>query len=555
MSTELFRRYGSLLKQDGTNQLQRTLPALEEGYIRPDERTLPKLVEYARRVAEEVRFYSRSGQAVGDWRAFLEPLLADPQTGTALGQAELATAMAERDDWPAHVALFLVFLELFGHLQRDLNELPRRHLRHYYERVLGLAPRAAVADDVHVVFELARNAAPTLLAAGTALDAGKNGEARPLTYQTQAELTVSAARVAEVRRRVTETDHRGRRRFFVADAVGEAEAHSWPTFGSSQLTRSPALRTMTEARIGFAIASPVLLMAEGERNLMVTASLRATGPDPPALSIAPHLEAEITGADGWLAPDTFEARLIDNGADPMTLEMELGLGEAAPAVVSFDPALHGEPAISRWPVLRVLARGESGVYEELDGLEIERAELTVTVTGVRDLVVQNEQALLSPDAPMPLFGPRPGIGSRFYIGSSEVFGKRLVSLSIGLEWQDPPEDFFTHYAAYFENPIGLTDSSFLTAVDLLYDRSWEHRILFNESLFGGGGDQARTIETTVEGVIEQAIGADYRAQPGLEVGRYDQTTKSGFARLTLTHPTFTAGETGDVAFEDRKSVV
>ena len=550
MSPDLFRRYGSLLKEDGTNQLQRTLPALEEGYIRPDERSLPELIEYARKVAEEVRFYNRSGQAVGDWRALLEPLLADAAAGTALPAVRLQRAFASRGDWPPHLTLFLVFLELFRHLQDDLNELPRRHLRHYYEQVLALAPKQAVADEVHVLFELARNASPTLLAAGTVLDAGKDDEKRPLTYETQGETVVSAAAVKEVRRLVSETDYRGRRRFFVADAIGEEEAASWPTFGRGQLALAPELRTMTEAEIGFAIASPVLLMAEGERSVRVVAELSAEGGElPPPLAIGPYLAAELTGEEGWLSPDAFDARLADDGANRMTLEMDLDFGEAAPAIVGFDAALHGAVAISGWPVLRVLVRGEAGIYEHLDGLVFESVKLEVTVSGVRDLVVQNEQSLLSPDQPMPLFGSQPAIGSRFYIGSAEIFSKRLSSLSLDLEWQDTPEDFGDHYGAYFDSVTNLGDSSFLVELHMLYDGSWDHRILFNESLFGGEEGHPRAMATG-DGVIGAAFApGEYRARPGLEVTRFDRTTKHGFVRLTLTDPGFSAEQTGDVPFE------
>src|ERR1041385_3529478 len=45
MTTDLFRRYGNLLRSDGTNQLQRLLPALEADYIVPDERSFSDLVQ------------------------------------------------------------------------------------------------------------------------------------------------------------------------------------------------------------------------------------------------------------------------------------------------------------------------------------------------------------------------------------------------------------------------------------------------------------------------------------------------------------------------------
>ena len=134
MTTDLFRRYGNLLRSDGTNQLQRLLPALEADYIVPDERSLSDLVEYARRVAAEIRFYDLSGQATGDWSPFLE-LLLDPRStpSQVLPSPQLEAALDARADWPPHLVLFLVFLKLFQNLQGDLNQLTERHLRHYYE--------------------------------------------------------------------------------------------------------------------------------------------------------------------------------------------------------------------------------------------------------------------------------------------------------------------------------------------------------------------------------------------------------------------------------------
>ena len=184
MTTDLFRRYGNLLRSDGTNQLQRLLPALEADYIVPDERSLSELVEYARRVAAEIRFYDLSGQATGDWSPFLE-LLLDPATSQVLASPQLEAVLDTRADWPPHLVLFLVFLKLFQNLQGDLNQLPEKHLRHYYENELGLQRRAAASDDVHVIFELAKNAPPTLVPAGTLLDAGKDDKGRPLDLRAR----------------------------------------------------------------------------------------------------------------------------------------------------------------------------------------------------------------------------------------------------------------------------------------------------------------------------------------------------------------------------------
>ena len=118
MTADLFRRYGNLLSSDGTNQLQRLLPALEADYIVPDERALSDLVDYAYRVAAEVRYYELSGQASGDWRALFQSLLV-PGTDSIRPTGDLQLLLASRSDWPPHLALFLVLLKLFQILQSD----------------------------------------------------------------------------------------------------------------------------------------------------------------------------------------------------------------------------------------------------------------------------------------------------------------------------------------------------------------------------------------------------------------------------------------------------
>src|SRR5690606_17719708 len=56
-------------------------------------------------------------------------------------------------EYPPHLALCITFLHLFQHLQNQLNDVSREHLNFYYKDVLGLHPRSAVPDSVHIVFD------------------------------------------------------------------------------------------------------------------------------------------------------------------------------------------------------------------------------------------------------------------------------------------------------------------------------------------------------------------------------------------------------------------
>src|SRR6185369_14807865 len=125
-----------------------------------------------------------------------------------------------------------------------------------------------------------------------------------------------------------------------------------------------------------------------------------------AQSMDDALDVALTGPKGWLAADIVEASLLAGaaGSRKATLALTVTLSAAAAAVVAFDPALHGPgPSLDR-PLLRVLTKGETGIYKVLDGLVVEKIDLSVAVEGVFNLVVQNADGPLNVNQPMPLFG-------------------------------------------------------------------------------------------------------------------------------------------------------
>lgn len=539
---DLFRRYGNLLRPDGTNQLQRLLPGLEADYVVPDERSFAELVEYAHRVAAEVRYYDLSGQATGDWQALLEPLLV-PGTDRVRTTEELQLLLASRSDWPPHLVLFLTFLKLFQHLQGDLNELTRRHLLNYYEKQLGLAHRAPERDSVHAIFELAQNAAATRLPAGTLLDGGKDGEGRPLPYALQNEIVVNSAVVAETRRVVVDTDIQHQRRVFVSDGFSALEGPSAHVFGRSQLSLDVSQRFMQEAPLGFAVAAPLLSLAEGERRITLRAHLRVSNTDPVnTQGLNDALTISLSGAEGWLTPDHVDATLMaDGGSGLPALALTIDVGSASPAIVAFDAALHGPGMVADRPVLRCLVRGASGAFDLFDRFSVERVDLTVAVQGLRGLVVQNDEIPLDANKPMPLFGSQPRIGSVFYVGSAEVFSKKLDGLTFNLEWKSPPDDLFEHYRGYFDNITNtLSDTfanNFRVTVDLLHDRAFR-RLLVNQTLFEPVTTDIKSISASSGAFNFAFLGLDYHELPDLEVPEsFTAQSRAGFARLVLSEPT------------------
>src|SRR5690606_37001398 len=95
-------------------------------------------------------------------------------------------------------------------------------------------------------------------------------------------------------------------------------------------------------------------------------------------------------------------------------------------------------------------------YHFLQKLKLVDAFIDVTVCGVKNLIVQNDENLQDVNKPIYPFGPRPKVGingfvnggANFYIGSKEIFCKNWQKFWINTTWKDKPADFKEHYKFY-----------------------------------------------------------------------------------------------------------
>jgi hypothetical protein len=529
----LFERYSNLVRAGGTNQLQRMPPSIEDGYIRPDERGQAELFAYARAVAAQLRFHALSGQPAGDWARLFDPLL---DAGDRITPQSLA-ALTVRDDLPPQLVLFFAFFEAFQRIRDDINTLPARHFAHFCDDILGLSRLGPVADRVHVIFTPAPNAGPLRLEVGTRLDAGQDGMGRPLGYRLEREMIVNQGKITRVARQVVQRDRQGRLRLFRAEDMPK---EGWPTFGADPFRTPDA---MIETDPGFAIADPVLRLAEGRRDVSIVARLAAV-PDLRDEILSAQVALAFTGAEGWLAPESAAVSVIITIAGP-ELRISATLGAGQPAVIDHDPAIHTGPAspASPWPVLRCLVRSASGRAEVFSKLVVTNVAISVNVAGVTDLIVQNDQRVLAAGGPLQLFTSRPKIGSTFYVGSTEVFAKRLTRLTLNFDWKSLPDSLLQHYNEYFDIHdavlTALLVPSFTAVIDILDQRSWAHRLTGpTEPIHLFDGNLAARSETYAEGAFEVAYGTQPRvADPDLpRQDRYGPFTKRGFMRLQLTGP-------------------
>lgn len=189
-----------------------------------------------------------------------------------------------------HLALLFSFLKLFQHLQGDLNTFTRKHLDFFYKEVLCLRAKDAVPDQVHVVFEIQNQLNKYLLEKGLLLKDGKDSNKAEILFALDDEIVINKTKVADLRTLFINNRIHGKYVYAEgvymapdatkADGIDKAfkddAPASWPTLGA-QLSKytdpeHKFVKPYPNARLGFILLSPVLLLNEGDREVTITLS-------------------------------------------------------------------------------------------------------------------------------------------------------------------------------------------------------------------------------------------------------------------------------------------
>lgn len=596
------------LRRDGTSQQQRTLNTLLPSYVAVDERSMKDLWAFVQSFATEINFYDDKDQVNSHWGDFFA--ITDEEWAKFSLDDYLEQLKVDQVTRP-HEALFFGFLYMFKVVQEDINTITARHLDFYYKEVLQLKEKPAEPDKVAVLFELAKHIDSHLLMAGTELKAGKDNTGVEVRYRLNEDTVINKAQVAELKALFVNihdiwagqagypgTDHRMYSSPIAnsADGLGkeiETEEQDWRVFGRPDFVVDEGNPSGTkkadrqETQVGFAIASPILSLAEGQRTIVLTLSvdLKSTK-DKVAGNIKDRVRILLSGEEEWL-----EAKIVDDADASLYYHQTLskkksayikklypqkGLEEALlnqegeagwkirilarldadqPAVVAYDNEVFQEHIKTQWPVIKVLVNedpDDASLYKTLKKAGLNHAELAVEVDGgsndspgIRNLIVQNDNGSLDPTKPMPIFGSQPHLGSKFYIGSKEVFQKKLDSLALKFQWVDLPQNnsgFKGHYEHY--HVANTTDdrdnAEFKTKIEVLSKKKWvqiaDERPLFTDIEGKAIADGSKLPSAEDPSKIEEEGDALKDLPRQVDIGdfeAYQAHLPKGFMRLSL----------------------
>lgn len=372
-----------------------------------------------------------------------------------------------------HYALYLAFLQVFQSARDHLNNYTQRHLEFYYKKVLRLSNNPGIPDNVHVAFSLQKNTIQHLLTAGSQLKAGKDAKGNDIFYALKSDIVLNQATIQDLRSlfllKNSGASGNTLLQLYASPTANSADGQggkltsvdkSWYPFGD--LTNK--VFAANTAPIGFAIASDLLYLAEGNRIITLTFNVTYSGPAATTgFNISSDaFSVQLTGAKKWI--DAMDpAYLVTTGssfsATASQIVLKIAINGNTPPIVPYSSKIHGGSFPQALPMIQVqLTTKDYLNYGFLKLLTINAVNLDVSVDTVQNLILQNNDGKIDPSKPFKPFGQFPEKGASFIIGSKEIFQKPLETLTMAIDWQGTaPTDSVNLY--YFSGGQWIPGSS------------------------------------------------------------------------------------------------
>ncbi len=481
-------------------------------------------------------------------------------------------------------ALFIAFLKLYTFLQEDLNKITEKHLDYFYKELLQQKIKPSSPDYVHVCFALSDHVDFCEIEKGTFFKAGIDEEGYDLLYTSTDHLTVNETKVTDLCAfYLSEKEEVGVENAykFVSDIYQSNIISSNGGFDLSydpvsfslfeKNKANPDYKEIKSSELGFAIASPLLLLSEGKRecNLILNFNIKSmstlltfleryTINETLTFDKAFHklfyrtFSISLTTEEGWYQLEDYKLYSPDSISGSFKISFVLPMG-APPIIGMGEKWDKNECALynTEWPVLKLSLSNQRSMlmYSYLRDLIITECSIQVAVTGMKNLQVFNDLGELDISTPFYPFGSLPVLGSSFLIGSEELYKKRIEDFSFEFIWYNLPRTKGGFSSYYKEYDPAIDNDSFKVGVTALSDYEF-HPVSQDEvqqfSLFSATEEQEGQLPvldtiSRLRGfdINKLKINADYS---NVVFPPYNNKTKSGYIKLELLSPEMSFGQ-------------
>lgn len=294
-----------------------------------------------------------------------------------------------------HYALFLSFLKLLAIAKEKYNEFTKKHLDFYYKDVLKIQNKIAQPDYVHLVVEPFK-VKPFLIPKDTIFSAGKNGNGMNKFYASTSDHTVNQIKLNSFL-----SHYRNDNQFFKTTDLFDVNTKgaSFDVFANNK----------QEFKEGIMIASPLLFLQSGERNIYLKFNQQMFN----ASNFNFYITAEKQGIE-------ITQKIDSEGFIKLTIPATEN------AIIPFDSTIHKDFLVeSQFPVLKIIPNNKE-VISSLGYID-----LKVTVNQFKSFVLQSDFGIIDADKPFYPFGEFPKNGNGIILSSNEFFMKNKAVANLG----------------------------------------------------------------------------------------------------------------------------
>ncbi len=471
-----------IFKRNGVNQEERFSDALEPENLKLHDFTIEDWLLFAYNFAKQVNFFDTNNdkKPEGDWQEFFNyfgfskdnlpdggiPKRTEKEYAVLKENITKTLSAANiNQDLTPHMTLFVCFLKLLELSQDKLNLITKKHLDFFYKDILQIKKLPAKADKVSIIFELAKKIAEEKIAVNTELDAGKDPDGKKLIYKTTEEFIANKANIAYLKSVYNDVDLGEIKYSDVAnslDGKGEPlkeDAQYWFPFGyTSKEKKYPELG---DAKLGFAIASELFNLKEGDRNIAITVTFAhdLTFHKPFTVEdLLANISILYSGKKAWIGnfklskSIIFKTGTLSSSVGGKELKLVFQIPKDDPAIVGYDHKVLGEFFSTELPVIRFLINTQDpkghNLFRALVTKAISGITAKVEVKDVKSLLLESDNGLLNATKPFYPFTTQPEKNSSFIINYPEIFSKKWTDADINIKWKNTPLSFETHYASY-----------------------------------------------------------------------------------------------------------
>jgi hypothetical protein len=460
----------------------------------------------------------------------------------------------QRNDIPPHIGLMLAFLDLYKSQQEAINTLTGRHLDFYYHTVLRGIKAPALPDQAFVTVQLVNGVDSVTIPKGTQLSAGKDSEGDPIIFTTNTDTVVTGAEIMHYHTlRFPSPEQPSPEDDVYAGTVndfGKPGNTAWSFFGGDASTRN---LSVTTAALGFAFSSSDLFLSQGDRQVAILFTLSPEkGNGMKETDLTRCFELQLTAPGGWY---TATLQAVTYKVENTSLSFSFRIAPSGPAIVAYTEKDHGTGFHSSWPVCKInLTKAGRQKYQSLQKLSVRSVAVKANVTGVFDVLVENDLGKLSSALPFIPFADS-STGSSLYMGSREFFVKRLTDIRFSITWDKLPSGFRAYYQTYNDYYNHHASASEVVKVPVFQNQAFKAKlyVLSGEAwvpVTGSNGNPgeyclftaetgARSPEAPLvpQGVKVISVNGPFPVNQDLGAyDRLDNTLLEGFFCLTLSAP-------------------